>query len=214
MTRHPQADASRRVKPLPCKAPEVRALLGGRKTQMRIPLKPQPDHCHRDIIGKPRPWTDDDWNRLIPQLGDREVKLPYAPGDLLWVREAWGYFGGSEYLYQRDPDAVGFRADHSVLSPIPGGRWRPSIHMPRWASRITLAVEVVKVERLRDISEDEAKAEGAPPFTGALQSYRTGFYHIWQSLHGPGSWEANPWVCALTFRVHRCNVDQLAEAAR
>lgn len=110
---------------------------------------------------------------------------------------------------------------------IDGGKPVPSIHLPRWASRLTLIVETVKVERLQDISEADAIAEGIepapPPHPGyrhygerdglpgivAVDSYKA----LWESLHGAGAWRANPDVVALTFRVVKENIDRIKEAA-
>lgn len=153
--------------------------------------------------------------------GSPEVRCPYgAVGDQLWVREAWSYYGGDEYLYQRDPIAVSFRAsDDFGGRPIPGGRWRPSIHMPRWASRLTLEVTSVRVERVQSISEDDARAEGVaraggfmstsscwmncgsdgPSFTTA----RGSFMSLWDSINGERegcSWADDPWVWVVGFR--------------
>lgn len=80
--------------------------------------------------------------------------------------------------------------------------WRPSTHMPRWASRITLEVLGVRAERLQDIGEEDARAEGAGLavyMDGGDSGYRAGFRSHWESIHGPGSWAANPWVWALEF---------------
>ena len=84
----------------------------------------------------------------------------------------------------------------------------PSIHMPRWASRLTLTVTDVRVQRLQDISEDDARAEGAKPWTGACQSYVTDFAAIWRAINGPGAWDANPWVAAISFTVQRLDIDE------
>ena len=97
--------------------------------------------------------------------------------------------------------------------------WRPSIHMPRWASRITLEITDIRVERLQEISEDDAKAEGVEPWvigdgwreyglppdveaagTHPLRSARDSFASLWESINGPGSWKANPWVWVIEFR--------------
>lgn len=137
---------------------------------------------------------------------------PYGqPGDRLWVREAWSYYGGDEYLYQRDPMAVGFRASDDLGGrPIPGGRWRPSIHMPRWASRLTLEVTSVRVERLLSISEEDARAEGVQPHEYAYCAedarYRMSFARLWDSINGERAgcaWKANPWVWVVGFEVRR-----------
>ena len=107
--------------------------------------------------------------------------------------------------------------------------WAPSIHMPRWASRLTLIVEAARIDRLQEISEADAMAEGvahwtaeqeghgAPPDVALVRviygSCRAGFVHLWESLHGAGSWEANPEIVAVTFRVERRNIDEAMEAS-
>jgi hypothetical protein len=98
----------------------------------------------------------------------------------------------------------------------------PSIHMPRWVSRMTGAVTATKLERLQDISEEDAKAEGISQELGGFwRAYegatgttaRAGFALLWNHLHGAGSWDASPAVVALTFTVHKTNIDQVKAAA-
>lgn len=136
------------------------------------------------------------------------------PGDLLWVRETIATHGAAEPLIYAKGDG------HPWGSPIyratfTGGllpecegftKWRPSIHMPRWASRITLRVTSVKIERLQDISEEDAKGEGVEPvvagragWSDPIYSHRTGFVRLWNELHGAGAWLANPEVVAISF---------------
>lgn len=93
------------------------------------------------------------------------------------------------------------------------GNWvvRSSIHMPRWASRLTLEVTGAKVERLKEISMEDARAEG---FGGLAVGETTWFRGVWESIHGPGAWEANPWVAALSFSVHKSNIDAVTKEAR
>lgn len=216
-------------KPIIYSGPMVRALLEGRKTMDRRVLKnvpPQPEtNCHPSHQQKhPAPYLDaycskrpspqnprgmgEFWNWW--QADDRaclpQFKVGYMPGDLLWVREAW-----AQSTNHRGPI---YRADGESLI-----RWRPSIHMPRWASRLTLRVTGVKVERLQDISEDDARAEGlswvaptygVPGLAGSWQgSSVAAFASLWDSIHGPGSWEANPWVAAISFDVIKSNIDQV-----
>lgn len=179
-------------RPVLFSAPMVRAILEGRKTQTRrvakgvnfISSSGAPMNIDAD---------SDDWS----------VKCPYGqPGDRLWVREAFQF--SSDYPLYRADDEAGH---------IDGG-WRPSIHMPRWASRITLEVTGVRVERLQDISEADAVAEGIEPtmpnpgpwnwkdylaegcHTHAILSYKT----LWESINGPGSWDKNPLVWVVEFR--------------
>ena len=124
------------------------------------------------------------------------------PGDRLWVRETWAECNGP-------PRSAVYRAN---LQNAHEWRWTPSIHMPRWASRITLVVTEARVERLQEISHDDAVAEGMGIFPQSMSAEKR-FSEIWESLHGQGSWEANPEVAALTFTVHHCTIDQREDAA-
>ncbi len=145
--------------------------------------------------------------------------LPYGvPGDRLWVREAWFPVGTWQprwsedgALYRADGEAA--EARRRELAPglkRPG--WRPSIHMPKWASHILLEVTDVRVERLNDISEEDARAEGVEsgvaqngsingqPATVWVFNPRKGFALLWDTVNGPGAWNANPWCWAITFK--------------
>ncbi|NUB24656.1 hypothetical protein [Azospirillum brasilense] len=193
--------------PIIFSAPMVRALLDGRKTQTR-----------------------------------RLASSPLAkvqPGDRLWVREnaRVSYEGGIG-------DAATHQVEYQACGPSPlrsgpapswfpsrshnndgSMRWCPSIHMPRWASRITLVVEQVRVERLQDITREDVYAEGAitdewlqwredagnigMPEGSSIEDERDVFARLWTSLHSTDAWAANPWVVALTFAVHRSNIDKL-----
>jgi hypothetical protein len=126
---------------------------------------------------------------------------PYGqPGDRLWVRETW----------KPHPDPVNnspiiYKAtDGGCWPDLP---WRPSIHMPRWASRITLEIADIRVERLHDISVADCIAEGAAGGHGAIPGYAYAttplehYRHIWGSINGPGSWAVNPWVWVLEFKM-------------
>lgn len=120
----------------------------------------------------------------------------------------------------------GERLGETFGESLYGNRWRPSIHMPRWASRLTLELTEVRVERLQAISEVNARAEGCHhngPCDHARRSceeigcfgpnsYRGVYADLWNSIDGPGSWEANPWVWVLSFRVHQQNVDAFLKA--
>jgi hypothetical protein len=192
----------------------IRALMDGRKSQTRRLLKPNPSvafiHC---VDGR---WIaeDEDADLLY------QVPLMYAPGDRLWVREAalfWVNTADDSLSH-----VAAFKADGYELEP--GERWRSSIHMPRWASRLTLTVTDVRVQRLQDITCAEVRAEGAinegwdewredvrciAPSESVIEDERHVFARLWNSLHGPGAWDANPWCVALTFDVHRGNIDQM-----
>jgi hypothetical protein len=188
-----------RARPIPFSAPMVRAILADTKTQTRRVLKCRPQYQleERDD-GKLWPWMYDS-----DRDADHWMPCPYGQaGDRLWVREAW----------KVDLNHRFYRADGDPGGPVP---WTPSIHMPRWASRITLEVTGVRVERPQDISEADAKAEGVHRCLdglwsgGAWKHLRrpncyadpcNAFCDLWASINGPGSWDANPWVWVVEFR--------------
>lgn len=137
---------------------------------------------------------------------------PYGqPGDQLWVREAWSH--DAESLDQcrashEDIMGGGFHGPYYRATEVAPDtlRWKPSIRMPRWASRITLEITGVRVERLQNISEAEAIAEGASLSEGGhcpepeFQSHTLGFWRLWDSINGPSSWASNPWVWVIEFK--------------
>jgi hypothetical protein len=187
-------------KPLIFSAPMIRALLDGRKTQTRRVLKSQPcirPELHEPMNGDPF-WCVFDGDEIAAR-----VRVPYAPGDRLWVREA-------HRIVRVGADQVSFRAESPDTSII---KWRSPIHMPRWASRLTLIVTDVRVQRLQEIGIVDAYAEGVVPADLPLSApamiERNLFSDLWNSLHGPDAWDANPWVAAITFTVHKCNIDAM-----
>lgn len=182
-------------RPILFSAPMVRALLAGRKTQTRRAIKPQPQPNGGRRLTKLAPYLCEDgrWNWVLAATGHGTgdpFLCPYgAPGDELWVRETWAQ-GLVACVYHADGTKV--------------QRWQPSIHMPRWASRITLRIEEVRIERLQDISEADAIAEGAPAVSlhdldGASIAPSRRYRELWESINGAGSWRENPWVWAITF---------------
>lgn len=135
---------------------------------------------------------------------------PYGqPGDRLWVRETFLLRNqGKSVIYKADYDPV----EAAGISGMYGG-WRPSIHMPRWASRLTLEITEVRVQRLQDIKEEDAKAEGIdtsvvdPSPTGISGIRAKNYVHakdffadLWRLMYGHENWDSNPWVWAITFR--------------
>lgn len=216
----------------------VRAILRGEKTQTRRPVKPQPaTGCIYSINGAHNAalhLTDAGCQvRYIPPTGrskDHLLLCPFGqPGDRLWVRETWrladpdGDDAVSEDVYGPYAPFVGgngsrkirwrviYRATSPESHPKYGkALWTPSIHMPRWASRITLEIIDVRVERVQDINESEAQAEGVRPafshpgLDGVVSqpSYRWGFWRLWDKLYAERGlgWDVNPWVWAITFR--------------
>jgi hypothetical protein len=211
----------------------VMALLDGRKSMTRRVLK-HPKGI--DISIAPTVQTDHPtWIQFDhPGGGPLScVKWPYATGDRLYLREAWksdrayddlapAEMGGEEpliYLADNEVQRWGWTPD--FLSRW--GRYRHARFMPRWASRLTLIVTDVRVQRLQNISEADAVAEGIEPDQfGAWHCYqaepkgqtfwacpRESFRTLWNSLQGPDAWAANPWVVAISFTVHRRNIDQM-----
>lgn len=225
-------------KPIIFSAPMITALLAGTKTQTRRLLKPP--YGTLEWLG------NDQWRPICTKI---------FPGDRLWVRECWrtasayddlspSQMGGEEPIrYEADQawQTWGWGRPHST------GRHRAARHMPRWASRLMLIVTDVRVQRLAEISEEDARAEGcrASPWPGPWwHGYREidgdllhqqvisdsppdwmiepkrmrhlshldrtaidAFRSLWNTIHGPGAWEANPWVAAITFDVQHCNID-------
>jgi hypothetical protein len=197
--------------PILFSAPMVRAILEGRKTVTRRVVKPQPDFV-------PSPYRIGD---ALMAPGGRPIYCPYGwPGDRLWVRETWAVQRHEPCLpHERDyqdliSPVICYRADGSTRR-IQGDRStgvgvyhgaveknRVSIHMPRWASRITLEVTGVRVEWLNDISDDDAAAEGFVE-EGSGREWKTGrqrFGELWDLINGAGSWDANPMVWVVEFK--------------
>lgn len=186
-------------RPILFSAPMVRALLDGRKAQTRRVAK-EFDGLDVDGILK----------RFPHQKGG-----PYEVGQTLWVREAWTEVPWVHADGEKDTQVL-YRADapgKNVFDPERGDRWRPSIHMPRWASRITLRVTNVRVEKLQDISPEDAEAEGVfrhiarhsidkvfRDERGATAIAR--FRELWDSINAKRApWKSNPWVWVVTFEV-------------
>lgn len=248
-------------RPILFSTPMVRALLDGRKTQTRRalkfpkksfsggPLYERPDmggwepttngggRCFAFVKGQKVsvPETIGMWHRTTGMAFD----APVQRGDRLWVREAWGYdwFDDGQHRAWKTPV---YRADNSA-EPMDNGsptQWRPSIHMPRQVSRLTLIVTDVRVQRLQDISEEDALAEGIIYENVIIDCHCHGGVHqevtadrfwnsakpdsfeghecagdayadLWEKIYGSGAWQRNPWVAAYTFTVHTCNIDAM-----
>ena len=164
-------------------APMVRAILNGTKTQTRRIVKHSPD---------------DDCPYLENKIATR---CPYGqPGDRLWVREAWRTVAEADAIPPRDlREAQRIWYDAETPHQPGAGKCRPSLFMPRWASRITLKITGTRLERLNDISEADAIAEGVLTTPGQ-DTPRTAFRALWESINGMGSWEINPWLWVVEFR--------------
>ena len=216
-------------RPIIFSADMVRAILEGRKTQTRRvvgavgcdDIEPCPDYDGEWI-----PWRD----------GERlhSLTCPYGqPGDRLWVRETWR----PEYVYDDDlnvrfpgvryvaPGTLGKSCGGTkIVSDFDTEQWErfharkqwiPSIHMPRWASRIDLEITAVRVERLQDVSGEDCSAEGvrpsdpdgsevpgvtlSRPVAACATGMRSRFRHLWNRIHGPDAWDQNPWVWVIEF---------------
>ena len=220
-------------RPILFSAPMVRAILDGTKTQTRRIVKPQPRDEWRPVVSHYYPTIIDRHGDEAPGQevygASDEVegrKCPYGqPGDRLWVRETWAAHwmyndvppsaAQSERCDLRRTDNRWFAADgnggpsqHGLEPDGLRGRWRPSIHMPRWASRITLEVTGVRVERLQDISEVDAQAEGCAlecmtptgDDSGSAIYGPGGYLALWEAINGAGAWDQNPWVWVVEFK--------------
>lgn len=174
----------------------VRAILDGRKTQTRRTVKPQPDEdgLAKVING---PWVD---------TSERNYRCPFGDvGDRIWVRETWAEVGASApnlKLYRANyPEHV--PSHYENVPPANEIRWTPSIHMPRWASRILLEITDVRVERLSSISEEDAGREGYPadpsPYGGRMDKWLW-FRQLWDGIYPEQSFKHNPWVWVIEFK--------------
>ncbi|AGR46360.1 hypothetical protein [Pseudomonas aeruginosa] len=198
-------------RPILFTGPMVRAILEGRKTVTRRVVKPQPDFLG-SMVDPNTPFKT-----LDAGLHAR-ITCPHGqPGDRLWVREAWAADAQVDAIAPHDlsqGEPIWYPADLSVrqtgCSMISKGRGRPSIHMPRWASRILLEITAVRIERLQDISEKQALAEGvelegegvcwAGAAGTASDSPVESFRLLWELINGAGSWNTNPWVWVVEFK--------------
>lgn len=244
-----------KARPILMSAPMIVALLAGRKGQTRRIVKPQPDPIATScgVNTSSDPLHIDQWQWLSGEPSDCDTWemvgdwfwCQYGrPGDLLWVRETWQHSNSPDG--PADPDcSIFYRADY-LDDPLGVDlerscdgirrRWVPSIHMPRTASRLTLRITDVRVERLQDISEEDANAEGVewetadPPFcyvpgiwphsitAVGIEDMHDGheracYAKLWDHINGTDSWAANPWVWALSFDVIKQNVDELLRTA-
>jgi hypothetical protein len=207
-------------RPILFSGPMVRALLDGRKTQTRRIVRDAPNEpgWHCDLRDGKRWFVYEHGAPSFP------ARVPYVVGDRLYVKETWGCHWATDNQKPSEIDAtawsVRYFADDYTRPATKDGtvadleqvkRKRPSMFMPRWASRLTLTVTDVRVERLQDISAEDAKAEGlrweAPTYgvDGLAATWnadpRAAFAGLWNTVNGDDAWDANPWVVALTFTV-------------
>ena len=222
-------------RPINLKAHEVLAILDGRKTQLRRVVKPQPSNSHLFQGWVLDSTSGNDIGKAAWAIGNGplmqdvvRVRCPFGQvGDRLWGRETWMYLLGDDNRdqcsYRADAPSVSFDSEARDY----GLKWRPPINMPRSASRILLEVASVKVQRLHDISEADAQAEGikalskdgrtvkygVPDRDGLpgnddygwhwhnwLSSAVLAYRQLWDQINGYGLWEENPWVWVVEFR--------------
>ncbi|CAI1687284.1 ASCH domain-containing protein [Serratia fonticola] len=200
----------------------VRAILDGRKTQTRRVMKPQPEPCdYVDEHGKPRgghSWPSHIFQTMlhveeelqngkgdgVGLVGDA---CPFGDiGDRLWVRETFmdltgtgieantGLYEGYAYRADTPPGSLGdeTRKEYKL-------KWTPSLHMPRKACRLVLEITGVRVEKLRSMSQQDARAEGVIAASGPMEA-GLAFRQLWESIYGADSWQANPWVWVIEFK--------------
>lgn len=212
----PSTTASQpRERPILFSGPMVRAILAGKKTQTRRVVKPQPNR-DAGYASNPFKWSRvkqvGPWFHIISDdpSGMFTVHCSYGtPGDTLWVRETWNVPPGSNV----DAEVAYFADGHHDETAT----WRPSIHMPRWASRLSLSVTDVRVERLHELTRNDAIAEGIPQMHG--EAVRLGlvdaaysvddwdnstsvenFANLWDKLNSERApWKSNPWVWVVAF---------------
>ena len=221
-------------RPILFKGEMVRAILDGSKTQSRRPVKHPLAQAANQILSYK---GQTKFDCVLKDDSGGIIQCPYGkPGELLWVRETFCIESSKEVSYdpshtdgrpirhhQDDESGAWWEQPHyratdpapelDIGTDEPGCRWRPSIFMPRWASRILLEITAVRVEQLNAISEADARAEGIAD-GGCLNcgesepcgcadprpDARDGFAWLWQSINGPSSWHANPWVWVVEFR--------------
>ena len=199
------------MKPILFNTDMVRAILEGRKTVTRRVVKPQPDG-QPVLMGEDSCWP----GYFAIQGTEKVIRLPYQPGDILWVRETWAkiwyadqngctHYDQPMYYYAADgtPDVTlvdedGFEKDDQKI------RWRPSIHMPREAARIFLRVTGVRVDRLQELTLKDAAMEGmdlrGPMFTKFVELWNSTVpKHQNKFKRYPYCWEDNPWVWVIEF---------------
>nr|WP_287860751.1 hypothetical protein [Klebsiella sp.] len=204
----------------------VRAILDGRKTQTRRPIKWKQTRFTE--IGEREDGSKWPWSEDAEHACDFWHPCPFgAVGDRIWVRETWQAIHDycdenghvDERRYARSIPRYRGNYWHPVYEEAWGNEsredrdfpWRPSIHMPRWASRILLEITDVRVERLNSISQEDAKAEGMeltgwrptysdPDSGGEVWTPYDNFAQLWGSIYGEESWKTNPWAWVIEFK--------------
>lgn len=208
-----------RERPIIFSGESVRAILDGQKTMTRRVTK-LPDGVPSEIIAVEQNSVGD-WNYIDKMFPSGGVRYPFPAcpfgkrGDTLWVRETWRFLGTDMHRHGRthmlQDGVVEYTADgrqNTIETDFrnveqwmgKGPKGRPSIHLPRWASRLTLEITGVRVERLANISEIDCENElGAHPYSLGNDAYST-FQELWNKINGKKHpWESNPWVWVIEF---------------
>ena len=185
----------------------VRALLDGRKTQTRRPIKWKQTRFTE--IGEREDGSKWPWSEDAKHACDFWHPCPFgAVGDRIWVREAFRvhsratdvatlvYKASERNSWTEQTRRVPVAVCNKPATPE---KWTPSLHMPRWTSRILLEITGVRVERLRSMSQDDARAEGVIAASGPMEA-GLAFRELWDSIYGEESWKANPWVWVIEFK--------------
>ena len=216
----------RKARPIIFSGDMIRALIDGRKTQTRRVIKGVPNNRIQGVDH----WCNEKWR--VFANGPVILKCPYGQaGDLIWDRETWS--GDYAYADQKPTDRVSVMTPDGPYYHDSVWYWadgepefedwerpRPSIHMPRWASRLTLRITDVRVERVQDMSEGDAVEEGARRgfptddyslYLSEAGTYYGGFSGLWDSINAKRGhdWDSNPWVWVIEFDVIRMNVDDV-----
>lgn len=202
-----QAPVKYKERPILFNADMVRAIRDGHKTQTRRILDIEHPAVTGFVPNGPHYWKGTaKSDKVIQQYISTfpyTVKCPFGVvGDQLWVRETFAVYGDEEM------HTIHYRADHPEHEGRKGMGYKPSIHMPRWASRLLLEITDIRVERLNAISKEDAAKEGfdyskhsSAVEQGFAVGARTNFRHTWQGVYGEDSWTKNPWVWVIDFKV-------------
>lgn len=209
------SEITKTERPILFNAEMVNAILAGRKTQTRRVINPQPTYSENTGFH----WKgymygiNSDYAGTVRNFAQSYGTCPFGQiGDRLWVRETFRYFDSSNECGCSDfpcpcpsNGTPLYKATHDTCD---GEKWKPSIHMPRSACRIVLEVTKIRVERLQDITKEDAIAEGVDYSThpsaikmGYAVGARTNFRHTWEGIYGATSWNQNPWVWVVEFKV-------------
>lgn len=207
-------------RPILFNGPMVKAILDGRKTQTRRIVKPQPQTDHVYIMPDGTlPGVFKNGYTEAKQIGDKIflscragwMRCPYGMGgDRLWVRETWGLCD-TEPKDGPENAQIFYKATDESRRDMRYQKWRPSIHMPRWASRINLEITGIGIQRIQDISREDAREEGVTTNPYPTKTYQDWddpgvhvvlFSQLWDSVYAgtEGSWDSNPWVWIIEFR--------------